>query len=243
MESIKKFLALVVISCLAATATDASPYSPAPPYDPSAKWCEGDTPVLEGQSYGPDGAITQVGPYYFRICRWGTEEDSPFRKVMHLTYNPALVKGLSTTKVMRGLVLNSKSTWEGRRDLFLRNFAETGVENISGIEYRVFHHVWVWQANPYYLFEEGPKIEGYEVPSHLFSCNEPITQSTSNSVTCTITLPYRQIAADLTIMAKSSAEIPVNGIPELAIEAKRMMETADITDEYETLIKELPFIE
>ena len=161
MEQTKRLLAFAMTSILAAAATDASPYRPAPPYDPSAKWCEGDTQVLEGQGYGPDGAITQVGPYYFRICRWGTGEQPPSRKVMHLTYNPALVKDLSTTKVMRGLFLNSKSTWEGRRDLFLRNFVETGTENISGMEYKVFHHVWVRQANPYYLFEKGPKIEGH----------------------------------------------------------------------------------
>ena len=44
-------------------------------------------------------------------------------------------------------------------------------------------------------------------------------------------------------MAKSTAKIPVDCIPLIAIEAERMIETADITDEYETLIKELPFIE
>ncbi|WP_448325808.1 hypothetical protein [Sulfitobacter sp. M13] len=243
MELTKRLLAFAMVSVLAAAESDASPYRPAPPYDPGAKWCEGDIPVTREQSYGPDGAITQVGPYYFRICRWGTAEESPFRKVMHLTYNPALVKGLSTTKVTRGLFLDSHENWESRRGQDLKNYAETVVETISGLKYKVLVHEWIGQANPFYLFDIGPKIDGYEVPPHFFKCNKPIVQSTPSSASCTIYLPYRQITARLTIMAKSTAEIPVDGIPLIAIEAERMIETADITDEYETLIKALPFIE
>ena len=243
MELTKRLLAFAMVSVLAAAEADASPYRPAPPYDPGAKWCEGDIPVTREQSYGPDGAITQVGPYYFRICRWGTAEESPFRKVMHLTYNPALVKDLSTTKVMGALFLVSHVSWKDRREFFLKNHVETGIENISGMQYKVLIHEWIGQANPFYLFDSGPKIDGYEVPPHFFKCNKPIVQSTPNSASCTIYLPYRQITAHLTVTAKSTAKIPVDGIPLIAIEAERMIETADITDEYETLIKALPFIE
>ena len=243
MELTKRLLAFAMVSVLAAAESDASPYRPAPPYDPGAKWCEGDIPVTREQSYGPDGAITQVGPYYFRICRWGTAEESPFRKVMHLTYNPALVKDLSTTKVMGALFLVSHVSWKDRREFFLKNHVEAGIENISGMQYKVLIHEWIGQANPFYLFDCGPKIDGYEVPPHFFKCNEPIVQLTPSNANCTIYLPYRQITAHLTVTAKSTAEIPVDGIPLIAIEAERMIETADITDEYETLSKELPFIE
>ncbi len=146
MEQTKRLLAFALISILAAVGADASPYKPAPPYDPSATWCEGDTPVTEAQSYGPDGAIAQVGPYYFRICRWGEGDKPPSRKVMHLTYNPALVKDLSTTKVMGALFLVSHVSWKDRREFFLKNHVETGIENISGMQYKVLIHEWASQS-------------------------------------------------------------------------------------------------
>tara|TARA_R110002020_G_scaffold169095_3_gene358116 strand:- start:23 stop:754 length:732 start_codon:yes stop_codon:yes gene_type:complete len=243
MEQTKRLLAFAMTSILAAAEADASPYRPAPPYDSTAKWCEGDIPVTDTQSYGPDGAITQVGPYYFRICRWGNGDKLPSRKVMHLTYNPALVKDLSTTKVMGALFLVSHVSWEDRRKFFLKNHVEIGFENISGMKYKVLIHEWIWQSNPFYLFDSGPKIDGFEVPPHFFKCNKPVGETTPSNANCTIYLPYRQITAHLTVTAKSTAEIPVSGIPLIAIEADRMIATADITDQYETLINELPFIE
>ena len=87
-----------------------------PAYDPFADWCVGELAYSTGkESYIPDGAITQVGPYSFRVCQGGSKGSTPDARAMRFFYNPERVKGLSSVKVMTGLRINSLGTWEDQR--------------------------------------------------------------------------------------------------------------------------------
>ncbi|MEM9912962.1 MAG: hypothetical protein AAF922_19550, partial [Pseudomonadota bacterium] len=90
------------------------PCDPAPPYDPSAERCRPDRPYSNSkETYLPDGAITQIGPYLFRVCQGGSKGSTPERRAMRFFYNAARVEGLSSDHAMiGGLMISALRGWD-----------------------------------------------------------------------------------------------------------------------------------
>jgi hypothetical protein len=243
----KKCLVLIVV--LTASGVFADPYASAPTYDDSADWCTEDLYYSTGKkSYLPDGALTQVGPYIFRVCQGGSRGSTPDRRAMRFFYNPARVEGLSSDKVMTGLMINSLGSWEGQLDRLLDSHKLVGQQVIGREIYGVYRYVFPETGElgrKTHLYEEDTTAENGGLPPHMFDCVEPVQPPYLLQGRCTLLVGYDKIFANLLFLSISpdGPRIPVERFPEFAMDVQRMLETADATNDLSRYRSELPFLD
>lgn len=246
LRAVKNFLAMVVISLFAELAA-ADPYAAAPPHDPSADWCVEDLPYSSGKKiYSPDGAITQVGPYYFRVCQGGARGSTPDRRAMRFFYNPERVDGLSSVKVMTGLRINSLETWHDREQRFLDTHRVVGEQQIGPVTYGVYRYVRFSDGGlgrRKYLYLGDTADHENALPPHSIDCTEPLIAPYMPKGQCFLTVGYDKIFANLLFLslAPDSPKIPLSRFPEFARDVRRVLEAADVTHNHMQL--GLPLLE
>ncbi|MEM1088676.1 MAG: hypothetical protein AAGH90_13205 [Pseudomonadota bacterium] len=132
-----------LLAAIAFAGAKAELYEPAPPYDPSADWCLPDVPYSNSKdTYLPDGAITQTGPYFFRVCQGGSKGSTPERRVMRFFYNPARVERLSSDHAMiGGMMINALAGWDRNLRLLLDRHVLVGEHQIGPATYQVYRYV------------------------------------------------------------------------------------------------------
>lgn len=245
--ALKKCLVLIVV--LTAGGVSADPYASAPTYDDSADWCTEDLYYSSGKkSFLPNGALTQVGPYFFRVCQGGSKGSTPDRRAMRFFYNPARVKGLSSEKVMSGLMINSLGSWKDQVDRLLDSHRLVGQQVIGGETYRVYRFVFLGTGElgrETYLYVEGTTAKKGGLPPHMFDCVEPVQPPYLLQERCTLLVGYDKIFASLLFLSISvdGPKIPVDRFPDFAMDVKRMLETADVTNNLSRFRPVLPFLD
>ncbi|QFU09748.1 hypothetical protein PARPLA_00689 [Rhodobacteraceae bacterium THAF1] len=176
MALITVFLGIAV-ALWASDARAQDPYADAPPFDPSAAWCTDDLYMSPGaQRYVPDGAIAQVGPYYLRVCLNGPSRSAPGERAMRFFYNPERVEGLSSVKVMTGLMVNAFSPWVEKLQSTLSRHQYVGAQQIGGATYSIYRYVRpdgdLGGATFVYKTDDVTREDA--LPPHLFECTQPV---------------------------------------------------------------------
>ncbi|MEL7515373.1 MAG: hypothetical protein AAGK03_12255 [Pseudomonadota bacterium] len=247
MFAIKRILSIAAASLFAEQAS-AEPYAAAPPYDPSADWCTEGLPYSSGKEiYAPDGAITQVGPYFFHVCQGGARGSTPDRRVMRFFYNPERVQGLSSVKVMTGLRLNNLGTWDERRQDLLDTHRLVGEQQIGAAIYGVYRYVRFSDGElgrRKYLYIGDTADRESAMPPHTIDCTEPVVAPYMLGGHCFLTVGYDEIFANLLFLSlvPESPKIPLARFPDFALDVKRMLEAADVTKEHKSSRSELPLL-
>lgn len=247
MFAIKRILSIAAASLLAGQVT-ADPYAAAPPYDPSADWCVEGLPYSSGKEiYSPDGAITQVGPYFFHVCQGGARGSTPDRRAMRFFYNPERVDGLSSVKVMTGLMINSLGTWDDLQQRFLDTHRLVGEQQIGSATYGVYRYVRFSDGGlgrRKYLYIGDTADRESAMPTHMIDCTEPVIAPYMLEGRCFLLVGYGKIFADLLFLglAPESPKIPLARFPDFALDVKRMLEAADVTKEHKSSRSELPLL-
>lgn len=248
MIAFKNCLVLIVV-VLTAVGVSADPYASAPAYDDSADWCTEDLYYSPGKkSHLPDGALTRVGPYIFRVCQGGSLGSTPDRRAMRFFYNLARVKALSSEKVMSGLMINSLGSWKDQVDRLLDSHRLVGQKFIGGESYGVYRFVFLATGElgrETYLYEEGNTAKNGDLPPHMFECVEPVQPPYLLQGRCTLLVGYDKIFANLLFLSilADGPKIPVDRFPAFAMDVKRMLETADVTNDTVRFRSELPFLD
>ncbi|WP_322890830.1 MULTISPECIES: hypothetical protein [unclassified Yoonia] len=226
----------------------ADPYAAAPAHDPAADWCTEELPYTPGlETYQPDGAVTQVGPYLFRVCQRAPLSSTPERRVMRFFYNPERVEGLSSVKVMSGLIVNSLVSWERRVARISDSYRLTGEERIGSANYGVYRLIGPdgMIGRPMYVYLPDPDKGSITLPSHMFDCTEMVIYPHQLRGICKIHVGYNEIYTNLLFMSPLPKDfpIPVDRFPEFAQDVWRTLEAADVTNDYNTLPADVPFLD
>ncbi|MGA9435719.1 MAG: hypothetical protein WBV62_15915, partial [Roseobacter sp.] len=98
---------MMAMTLVMASQSLADSASPGLQIESEEPWCEDDSPWSESkEKFAPDGAITQVGPYFFRVCQGGSSTSTPGNRSMRFFFNPRRVPGLQHDRAMIGLKIN-----------------------------------------------------------------------------------------------------------------------------------------
>jgi hypothetical protein len=226
----------------------ADPYAAAPAYDPSADWCTEDLPYSLGKEvHRPDGAITQVGAYLFRVCQGGPPNSTPDERVMRFFYNPERVEGLSSVKVMTGLMINSVANWEDRVARVQNSYHLTGELRIGSVIYDIYRFILLegTLSRPIFLYLPELGAGSTAAPSHMFHCTEPVLPPYQLHGRCFIEVGFDQLYTNLLFISPLSEDppIPVDRFSEFAQDVWRTLDAANVTDEYDELPPDLPFLD
>ncbi|MEL6242024.1 MAG: hypothetical protein AAFR19_12030 [Pseudomonadota bacterium] len=197
--------------------------------------------------YSPDGAITQVGPYFFHVCQGGARGSTPDRRAMRFFYNPERVDGLSSVKVMTGLMINSLGTWDDLQQRFLDTHRLVGEQQIGSATYGVYRYVRFSDGGlgrRKYLYIGDTADRESAMPTHMIDCTEPVIAPYMLEGRCFLLVGYGKIFADLLFLglAPESPKIPLARFPDFALDVKRMLEAADVTKEHKSSRSELPLL-
>ncbi|MFN3662073.1 MAG: hypothetical protein ACK4TM_04910 [Yoonia sp.] len=166
---------------------------------------------------------------------------------MRFFYNPKRVEGLSSVKVMSGLIVNSLVSWEGRVARISNSYRLTGEERIGSANYGVYRFLGPdgMIGRPMYVYLPDPDGGSTTLPSHMFECTEMVSYPYQLRGICKIHVGYNDIYTNLLFISPlpDSTPVPVNHFPELAQDVWRTLEAADVTDDYDDLPPDLPFLD
>ena len=235
-------MALVVPSqSLADSASSTSPI------DLEQPWCQDDSPWSPSkEKFAPDGAITQVGPYFFRVCQGGSSTSTPGNRAMRFFFNPRRVPDLQHDRAMIGLMINDLSSWDEKLSASLRNhyFQESWYFSEARYDlYRFLNDDGSWASSMTFVFAPDPS-SNVDVPAHMINCSGSFKDHPAESANCFILVDYNEIFALLLFIGGGPEfpEIPVDDFPELARDVLRILDAANVTDEMNEMALELPFL-
>lgn len=237
---------VIVVLVLGAAGGLADPYPEAPPYDPNVEWCPEGPPVYAKQhGYPSEGRLVQVGSRFLRLCRRGDPGVMEIEDVTLVKFNPARVRGLSNGKSMIGLGITNHGDFQFLVDRILDSYVEVSDLEIGGqayTEYSFFSDPKDQERASRYFFPRSINQAAAGSPSFLVRCS-PTEGANFEYGDCRLTIPYGTSRVSLLFLRLlvSHPEIPVEKFPEFAEDMRKIMEAADVTEDYLAGKIELPF--
>ncbi len=247
----KYFLPLIVVIAFASKSTaDHDPYESAPPADLSQAWCEGDFYQTHGErDYSQEGAIAQIGPYFFRICRGKLSPEPDGQRVIRFFYNPRRVKGLRFDKTMTGLMVIGTFTWQRKYAISLSGAELVETRAIGDVTYEIYQYFRprsdpIW-GRKIYLYAPERNPDQQNLPPHIIDCSKELDLHPTKSMSCSLQVGYDQIWASLLFIGggPERTPIPVEAFPIFAQDVLRVLQAADVTDEVDALKSTLPILD
>lgn len=238
---------LAAIVLVAASQSLAEPADTNARVDSEEPWCEDDSPWAESkEKFAPDGAITQVGPYFFRVCQGGSSTSTPGSRHMRFFYNPRRVPGLQHDRAMIGLMINDRSSWDETMSQSLRNHHFRESWYLSEARYDLYQFLnddGTWGKAMTFLYVPDTN-ENDDVPPHILACNDGFKNHPAQSARCFILVDYNEIFALLLFMGGGPEfpEMPVDEFPEFAQDVIRILDTANVTATLDEVLRELPLL-
>ena len=167
---------------------------------------------------------------------------------MRFFYNPERVEGLSSVKVMTGLIVNALFSWDDKLESSLSGHRHVGAQRIGSATYSVYRYVRPdgELGGATFLYKEGNVTRAATLPPHLFECTEPVVPPYALQGRCSLKIGYGEIWASLLFLSVAPVAptpIPVDRFPEFALDMKRVLETADVTEAHTASPLPLPFLE
>jgi hypothetical protein len=167
---------------------------------------------------------------------------------MRFFYNPERVKGVSSVKVMSGLRINSLGTWEDRQKRFLDTHRLMAEQQIGSAIYGVYRYVRFSDGGlgrPKYLYIGDTAGREAAMPPHTIECTEQVIAPYMLGGQCYLKVGYDEIFAHLLFLSfqSESPKIPLARFPDFALDMKRVLEAADVTNSYKSMLSDLPLLE
>ena len=167
---------------------------------------------------------------------------------MRFFYNPERVEGLSSVKVMTGLIVNALFSWDDKLESSLSGHRHVGAQRIGSATYSVYRYVrpdgQLGSAD--FVYEKDNVSREDALPPHLFECTQPVVPPYALQGRCFLDIGFGEIWASLLFLSVAPREpilIPVERFPEFALDMKRVLETADVTEAHTASPLPLPFLE
>ena len=213
-------------------------------------WCLPKDAVAGKDWFGPDGAVTQVGEVFFRVCQSGNSRP-PSRRVISIRVNPDRIPDLVLDRSIIALMVNTfpfQKMLARTQDMY----THIGERRIGGEiykEYRFFSTIHNrWSDGRHFVFDPvKDNSQSSTPPRHIVSCNSDLRDIIAKSSTCRIFVGYRGLSAHLLFIGGGPDflpnSLPVESFPVHASDIIKILNAVTVDFDDVDAIKGLPFIE
>jgi hypothetical protein len=210
-----------------------------PAAHPAAAQTSPEPYCLFREEFAPDGLLLKMANRYFRVCSvWS---DSEIGRQHILRINPARVKGLENDYAASNLRLDARLGIETHIAAFLRYKLSNGTHTFGDTTYQAFESE-IRGPNGFpgsasYIYDPLLKDQGKHFPMHYVTCaGEAWLESKNSLLQCNVWVWKDGVMASLNFIGGRGRSMEfTKHFANFAVEIVKVLETADVTDEFEEL--------